>query len=222
MSIAEADEILQLREDLRRIAPPFLLRKYGATEDDYEELADEDLRCELLDGVLIVHSPASLQHEARITFLTTLLNTFAGQRSLGWLWGSNAVMQLGIRRFCPDLSFLAADHAARIQGGRVMGPMDLAIEVISESTRDYDLREKRSAYREGRIPEIWFFDAEKKECHLDFLAGHTYDTQKLTTGRFASRALQGLHIDVTWLWSDPLPNPLECLKSAEAPPADTS
>ncbi len=206
-------DVHRLREALRNLPLPFMIHQYEATEEDYEELADEDLRCEYLDGVLIVHSPATLRHEERIVFLATLLNIWAAERRLGRVFGSNAVMQLGIRRFCPDLTFLAAGHADRIRGERIVGPVDLLIETISTSTRRYDLGEKRAAYRDGRIPEIWLLDPDRRECHVDVLEGQTYASRTLDAGRLSSSVLPGFSIDVSWLWSDPLPNPIECLKS---------
>lgn len=214
MLTLDAKYIRELREDLQHLSPPYLLRKYEATIEDYEELAHEDLRCEYLDGVLIVHSPASVQHEERLIFLATLLNTVVAGRRLGRMYASNAVMQLGERRFCPDLSYLAAEHTGRIRGARVVGPMDLVVEMVSTSTREYDLGEKRNAYHQGRIPEIWFIDADHKQVQVDMLEGEVYLTNTFTNGRFASRILPGISIEVDWFWTEPLPNPLECLKTA--------
>jgi Uma2 family endonuclease len=212
MPIAEADEIRLVREDLLHIPPPYLLRKYEATEEYYEELADEDLRCELLDGVLVVHSPASIRHEDRLTFLTTLVNVFVASRGLGRVYAPNTVVQLGHHRLCPDLSFLATEHAGRIQRERIVGPADLVVEMISDSTREYDPGDKRGAYHDGRVPEIWFIDADRRQCQFDLLEGDAYNTRTLVTGRFAGHVLAGLVVDVEWFWSEPLPNPLECLK----------
>jgi Uma2 family endonuclease len=213
MTITETqEELAQLRRELAHMSPPYLLRKYEATDEDFEQLADEDLRCEFLDGVLIVHSPATFEHENRVMFVSTLLNNFVRRHSLGWVCGSNTVVQLGDRRFCPDISFLSADHADRIRQGRVMGPMDLVVEVISRSTRDYDLGEKRNAYREGQIPEIWLFDYELKRCCVDVLTGQRYRSKVLNRGRFASRVLSGLSVDVAWVWSDKPLDPLKCLE----------
>src|SRR5438093_7984425 len=100
LEISDTAELRELRNDLRRIPPPYLIRKYEATEEDFEELAEEDLRCEYLDGVLIVHSPASVEHEDHVMFLATLLNGFVSCQGLGRVYGSNTVMQLGHRRFC--------------------------------------------------------------------------------------------------------------------------
>jgi len=217
MTVADADMVPdEIRRDLQRLPPPYLVRKYEATEEDYESLAEEDLRCEYLDGVLIVHSPATLEHEDRVAFFLTLLKNFVSPRDLGRVYGSNAVMQLGPRRFCPDVSFLSRDRVDHIQRGRVMGPVDLAVEVISNSTRDYDLGEKRQAYHVGRVPEIWMFDAGRQNCIIDFLEPGQYQTLTLSSGRFTSRVLPGLSVDVEWLWRDPTPDPLECLHMGRA------
>ena len=48
----------------------------------------------------------------------------------GRVFGSNAVMQLGQRRFSPDVSVLLAASYGRIRGPRVIGPMDLAVESV--------------------------------------------------------------------------------------------
>ena len=92
--------------------------------------------------------------------------------------------------------------------------MDLVVQMVSTSTREYDLGEKRNAYHQGRIPEIWFIDADHKQVQVDILEGEVYSTNTFTSGRFASRILPRLSIEVDWFWAEPLPNPLECLKAA--------
>lgn len=211
MIVQSGTNVLQVRDDLRRIPAPYLLRKYDATVEDFDLIVDEDLRCEFLDGVLIVHSPASYQHEERISFLTALLVNHVSPQRLGRVSGSNTVLRLGDRRLCPDLSFLKTEHEDRIQKGVVVGPTDLVIELLSKSTRDYDLREKRAAYRAGGVPEIWLLDLLRHEAHIDFAEGSDYVSESLSSGRIQSRVLPDFSIDVAWLWSDPLPNPLDCL-----------
>ncbi|HPD29500.1 MAG TPA: Uma2 family endonuclease [Phycisphaerae bacterium] len=214
MLTLDAKHIRELREDLQHLAPPYQLRKYEATIEDYEEPAHEDLRCEYLDEVQIVHSPASVQHEERLIFLATLLNTVVAGRRLGRMYASNAVMQLGERRFCPDLSYLAAEHTDRIRGTRVVGPTDLVVEMAFTDTREYDLGEKHAACHQGRIPKIWFINADHKQVQVNVLEGEVHLTNTFTNGRFDGRILPGISIEVNWFWTEPLPNPLECLKTA--------
>jgi Uma2 family endonuclease len=209
----EVNDIKHLQRGLQYLPSPFLLRKYEAAEEDFEQLADEDLRCEYMDGVLLVHSPASYEHERRVVFVSTLLEVYAASRRLGEVCGSNTVMQLGSHRFCADVGFLAAAHADRVRNRRVMGPLDLAVEIISPSTREYDLGEKRRAYREARIPEIWLIDAESRQFHIDRLDSDSYLSQTHVTGSFEADVLPGLTFIVDWLWAFPLPSPLQCLRS---------
>ncbi len=209
--------IKETRDTICRLEPPYLIRQSDATFEDYEAICTEDFRCEYVDGVLIVHSPASFSHEDRIAFVGSLLRMFVSKHKLGHVLTSNAVMQIGENCLCPDVSFLSANHADRIKSERVHGPMDLVIEVLSKTTRSYDLGEKRACYREAQVPEIWLIDRAKGEFHVDWLetpAGgiqRTYQTLLLKHGRCQSRVLNGFWIDVEWLWAEPLPSSFECL-----------
>jgi Uma2 family endonuclease len=212
--VASADRYPLLRAALRSLEPPFLLRQFDATPEDYEAITDEDLKCEYIDGELIVHSPASLDHEELVLFVGALLREFLGGRGLGRVFGSNAVMQLGQRRFSPDVSVLLAPNYGRIRDKRVAGPMDLAVEIISASTRAYDFETKVPAYREGRVGEIWLIDAERRQFAVHAWTGEDYVSRTLTTGAWSSVALSGLHVRIDCLWQDPLPGVRECLRTS--------
>jgi len=126
---------------------PYLLRLYGVSEAEFESLADEDLKAEYLDGVMIVHSPATVRHEERQLFLATLLKLYADAHRMGRVLGGNAVFRWRERRLAPDVMVVRDEQ--RIGPKEVEGPPDLVVEVLSESTRDYDLGEKRRLYREA-------------------------------------------------------------------------
>jgi Uma2 family endonuclease len=157
--VASPDHCAALRELVNLLEPPFLLHFFDTTPEDYEALSDEDLKCEYLDGELIVHSPASLGHEELIVFVSAMLREFLAGRRLGRVFGSNAAMHLGQKCFSPDVSVLLASSYGRIRDERVIGPVDLAVEIISRSTRAYDFGRKLAAYREGRVGEIWLIRA---------------------------------------------------------------
>jgi hypothetical protein len=48
---------------VKTIDLPYMLQVYGVTEEMFDELVDEDTKAELIDGVMIVHSPASMEHD---------------------------------------------------------------------------------------------------------------------------------------------------------------
>jgi len=45
------------------LKPPFLLIKPDVTEKEFFEFANEDISCKLIDGMLMNHSPASIDYE---------------------------------------------------------------------------------------------------------------------------------------------------------------
>ena len=211
--VASPEWYSELREVLRALQPPFLLRHFDATPDDYEAITDEDLKCEYLDGELIVHSPASLDHESLSAFVIAVLHESVSARGLGRVFGSNAVMQRGQRRFSPDVSVLLAASYDRIRGPRVIGPMDLAVEVISTSTRAWDFETKVPAYREGRVGEIWLIDAERRQFTVHAWTGEEYLSRVLATGSWSSPVIPGFVIRIDGLWQSPLPGVRDCLET---------
>ena len=93
------------------------------------------------------------------------------------------------------------------------GVPDLILEVLSPSNRDYDLGEKRAAYREAGVPEVWFVDPREEQILIDRKHRKTYATETITTGRTTSTVLTGFWVDAAWLWTDPLPKRLRCLRA---------
>jgi Uma2 family endonuclease len=92
------------------------------------------------------------------------------------------------------------------------GVPDLFVEVLSPSNRDADLEEKRPLYHEAEVKEIWFVDPEGQEIIVDRRRGRHYVTKTITEGRVESTVIKGFWIEVEWLWSDPLPNEMQCLR----------
>jgi Uma2 family endonuclease len=192
------------------LAGEYLFRRYGATVADYEKAADEDSRLELLDGVLIMHSPASVHHEHLFWFLGSLLRGYVEAKRLGRVFGSRTPMVLDDeRRFEPDLLFVSDRNLARLGEVALSGPADLLIEILSPATRDYDLGEKRQAYADGHVPEYWVVDPQARLILVDRPAGQR--VLELASGRLESPNLPGFWLEVGWLWQDPLPEAGRCL-----------
>ncbi len=186
---------------------PYLLRLYGVDEAEFEALADEDLKAEYIDGVMIVHSPASVRHEERQIFLAALLKFYLDSHPPGRVLGGNALFHVGSRRFAPDVMVVRDVQRAGIK--EVDGAPDLAIEILSESTRYYDLNEKRMAYREMAIPEIWLVDLDQQVVLVE-RRSHDYRPEIIHEGWVISEAVPGFRIRAEWLWQEPLPSVLEC------------
>lgn len=196
------------------LAGEFLVFRFGATLADYEAIATEDTRLELIDGVLVMHSPANVGHERLFHFLSKLLGLWVGRHDMGVLLGSRTPMILDDRRFEPDLLFIRKENLYRLGEVALDGPADLVVEILSPATSEYDMGKKRTAYAEGGVPEYWIIDRDERQFLVDRPAGKRY--AQLPTGLYQTPALPGFTLNVDWLWQDPLPDPLECLQSMTA------
>jgi Uma2 family endonuclease len=192
---------------------PYLLRVYGVTEAMFDELVDEDTKAELIDGVMIVHSSATLAHDEVGGFVRGLMDFYADERDLGKVLGPDSLVDLATcRRIAPDAYFLRKKRVPRRWPKEFDGAPDLAVEILSPSNRDFDLEEKRPAYRAAGVGEIWLIDPENQRVLVDRKRRRKYDEQVVSTGRIVSDMLQGFWLDAAWLWSEPLPNKMECLR----------
>ena len=202
-----------MRTALSRLLPPYTVIKAGVTEEEYYRWADEDTDAEYLDGRIVLHSPASLRHEQLFAFLLTLLNDFTGIRRAGVVLGSRIAMRLD-RRWSPepDLVYLKPRSTRRLKKKRLEGPADWVVEILSPSTLHTDLKEKLPKYKAERIPEIWYVDPDKRALTIEILKRGSYVSRTYRNGRVESKALPGFWIRAEWLWRDPLPSTIGCLK----------
>ena len=192
------------------VAGEYLFRRYGASAADYERAANEDTRLELIDGVLIMHSPASVGHERLFSFLYRLLTGNVNATGAGEVFGSRTpVVFDDDRRVEPDLLFIKREHLDRLGEVALAGPADVVVEILSPATRDYDLGEKRDVYAEAGVPEYWIVDPMNSVLLIDRPAGTR--VVELAEGRFESQILPGFWLDVSWLWQQPLPDPQRCV-----------
>ncbi len=193
----------------------FLIRRPGATLADYERLADEDTRLELIDGALIMHSPANIRHESLFKFLLFLLDGYGTRSGAGQAYGSRTPLMLDLgldeaRRVEPDIIFIRTENLHRLGDTALEGPADLVIEILSPATREYDLGEKRGVYADAGVPEYWMIDPMDQRFLADRPAGTRVSEQK--TGRHDSASVPGFWIDVGWLWQTPTPDVQACLR----------
>jgi Uma2 family endonuclease len=205
--------MVELKIGPRAVDLPFTVRLPDVTEEQFDELVDEDTRAELLDGVMIVHSPASPRHDDVAGFLRALMRLYARAKRLGNVLGPDSLVRLKPRRKVgPDLFFFRRDRLPRpLPAKQFEGAPDLIVEVLSPSNREDDLEDKRPLYHEAGVQEIWFVDPERCEILVDRRGKRRYTSKTFTTGRLESAALEGFWIEADWPWADELPEELACL-----------
>ena len=198
---------------VKTIDLPYMLQIYDVTEEMFDELADEDTKAEFIDGVMIVHSPASIEHDDASGFLRGLMSFFAEARRLGKVLGPDSLIHLAPGRRCaPDVFFISQARVPAPLPKEFEGVPELVVEVLSPSNRRYDLRDKRQIYREAGVGEVWFIDAELRQIIVDRRQAGSYSEEMVSAGRVFSDVLTGFWVDASWLWTQPLPNRFTCLE----------
>jgi Uma2 family endonuclease len=194
------------------VEPPFVLVKPVDDEDAYYAL-DEDSPWQLLDGRLVAR-PASHRHEELFRFLLMLFGGWLDERGGGVVLGSRYPMRLDPRWSPePDLLVVTDEHRHRITSQRLEGPADLVVEIASDGDPEFDEREKLPRYRAAGIPEIWLVSPQTRSVRLDLLdAGSAYRTDRRGQGRISSTVLPGFWLDAGWLFQEPPPSALACLR----------
>ncbi len=114
--------------------------------------------------------------------------------------------------FEPDIVFIGKKREKSIKDTYLDGPCDLVVEILSKSTRSYDLNERRRAYRDHRIPEIWLVDMDNRVLIVDTLSDTAYKTKNIQKGSFTSAVLKGFSLQASWLWEEPLPSVTDCIE----------
>ncbi|WP_229074000.1 Uma2 family endonuclease [Actinoplanes sp. DH11] len=131
----------------------FFPRASGWTTDDLEDLPDDGLRRELLDGVLLVSpSPTDIHQIIAMRLGVALEETCPSDLQV------TQGVEIRIsptRSFIPDV-LVATDEAAR-RRGRYYTPKEvvLAVEIVSPTSLAMDRVMKPALYASAGIPYYW-------------------------------------------------------------------
>jgi Uma2 family endonuclease len=185
----------------------------------YEEfLASEisESHAEWVDGEVTVFMPQNLQHHDIVVFLHQVLSLLLRRTGAGKALIAPFEMRLSTRSSRePDLLVVKQEHLDRLDDQRLNGPADLAVEVISPESVTRDRYEKLAEYEAAGIEEYFLIDPRRRSrvCTLYRMNNHgRYEiVPPDAAGHYRFRVLPGFWLDASWLWQDPLPDPLDAL-----------
>jgi Uma2 family endonuclease len=173
------------------------------TSEEFFRYAPEDQKAELIDGVMIMHSPPLVIHEKLQGFLYTLLRTYVEESDLGEVLGSRTPVELEVEQtYEPDILFVARERAGIVESKGVLGAPDLVIEILSAGMVHYDRGSKFRAYERTGVRELWLIDPYGP-AGTEFyrLQGKRFvPVMPDRDGILRSTAVPGFWIDVAWLW----------------------
>lgn len=164
------------------------------TVDMLDQLPDDNLKYELLDGVLLV-SPAPIpRHQRAIVRLCVLLDGACPAdhevfvSPLDWRPDDRTSLE-------PDLLVVAKE---RIGEKNIQQNPALVVEVLSSSSRRYDRLLKFGRYAEAGIPQYWIVDPAKPSVEVyDLDDAGAYTLTASAEGDGTLRVVRPLAVSVT-------------------------
>src|SRR5262245_21159320 len=113
---------------------------------------------ELIDGEVVVNSPSFRHQRVGDELLFRLLSWTKASPGRGIVSTTVDVRLEGGNVYCPDIFWFSEDRQPPLDDVRLPRLPDLAIEVLSPSTRSNDLGKKRARYEEYGLLELWLID----------------------------------------------------------------
>ncbi len=173
---------------------------------DFIELDENDAR-ELIDGHYVEVDVPTRTHERIVASLIAILGHWSWSKNTGEVLASGYKVRIHDRRGAmPDIQFYARDNLPTGQEkGLEHGRPDLAIEVISPTSRSKDSVQKLQDYASIGVPEYWLIDSEERTLQRLVLREGVYGIVDALQGNVVFRpdGFQGLEIDLARLWRRP-------------------
>lgn len=129
------------------------------TYDDLLAMPDDGLRHEIIDGVLYVSPSPGTPHQFTVGKLYQAIANYLDEHPVGEVY--LAPFDVVFTRHDvvePDLLFISTARLAVLTERNVSGAPDLAVEVLSPSTRRVDLTLKRKLFEREGVREYWIVD----------------------------------------------------------------
>jgi Uma2 family endonuclease len=153
--------------------------EHGITlAEHYAAGEDRGVHRELVDGTLIVSPFASRRHQLAVARLQQILTATCPPDL--FVLGTTNVDREPATNLQPDLTVI---RVADIDKPATVDRPVLVVEVLSPSTRRFDLTLKRQIYAEMEIPSYWLVDIkEPSVLVLELGSGGDYDERARLVG----------------------------------------
>jgi Uma2 family endonuclease len=168
----------------------------------------ENQHVEWVNGEVIPLAPIGDVHQDVGRWLISLLNFFVDAHALGVIRYEPFQMKTGpdLPGRAPDILFVAKQNKSRLKKNHLEGPGDLVVEIVSPGSGVRDRKTKFAEYEQGGVREYWLIDPKRKQADFYQLrADGKFHSIRVETGIFRSVVLNGVWLEVAWLWQKSLP-----------------
>ena len=184
------------------------------TFEDFCFLVKDGQKADLIDGVIYMASPESIEGHRLFKWLYTLLNDYVEERDLGEIFGSRVAFRLDETQSPePDIAFVDKSRIVHAKRGFFDGQPDASFEIVSPDSIDRDYEKKRGQYEEFGVREYWIIDQlEEIVTLLRLNKRGKYQEVRPKDGVYHSEVIDSFWLNAKWLWQDPRPRKSKVLK----------
>lgn len=168
-----------------------------ATLEDLAATPDDGRIYELLNGEIIVSAAPTFRHQLVLQVLYQSLYGWTQEHDGGIaMIAPTDVVLNDANALQPDLFVLMDDNRGEIVNGKFNGVPDLAVEIISPTSRSRDATVKAMRYALAGVREFWLADPDLRTLNIFILADGVYAEVSPGPDRaLHSVVLAGLRVD---------------------------
>lgn len=181
-----------------------LKTKTKYTYDDYAAM-DDDKRYELIEGELYMVPAPGFYHQTISMNISHSLKRFVKENNLGTvLYALFDVVLSETDVVQPDIIFVSKERMDLMTEKNLRGAPDLAIEILSTTTRERDKLVKKRLYREYGVKEFWIVDPDKRTIEIMVLKETGFETLGIyfIDDELTSPLLRGFNLNLKEVFSD--------------------
>lgn len=165
------------------------------TLEELDRLPADFNRYELMEAELYVTPAPRTRHQIVSGRLFELLSARARKGKLGLALAAPTDVTLEpTTRVQPDLLFIAQHRLDIVAESGILGPPDLVVEILSESTHWTDRHDKLGVYRRSGVKEYWIIDVDDKSVLIHRFAESTEPQKLVISDVLTTPLLPGLRI----------------------------
>jgi Uma2 family endonuclease len=163
------------------------------TYEQWLQFPNDGWKYEIIDGVLYMSPPPTINHQDVSGELFTRMRLFARSHKLGVVLAAPCGVRLPTQPVPvePDILFVRRERRSIIAERYVEGAPDLVVEVLSRSNADYDRTTKYRQYELAGVAEYWIVNCWDQTVAIYLLVNQRYQLTH-TYQRGETAALQGL------------------------------
>lgn len=204
-TVAESNAVATQTNGIDQHEVKFQFPRQGEwTYEHWLQFPNDGWKYEILDGVLYMSPPPTINHQDVATELIARMRIHTRLHKLGVVFAAPTGVHLPTQAVPvePDILFVRNERRHIIEERYVEGAPDLVVEVLSRSNADYDRTIKYAQYERAGVTEYWLVNYWDETIAIYNLVDQNYRlTALFQNGDTAtSQVLTGFQIAVTDLF----------------------